>query len=130
MGHAQKLSGTKVLMSPPLFFWTKDVINKYAQIHVAPHHIQRVTQDAFQIVQGYPLKYYLLAQANFFLFEFIIPLLFGHFSRFSRLSDTQALHIILTFQNTAFLPLRVLVSLIKIPVLLSLRPEVFKEVQI
>lgn len=117
-------------MKRPSFFWTCAVLKKYAQIHVAPQHLNTVTKDALNLIQGYPLKYYFLSQLNFFLFEFIMPLLFGYFSRFSRLSHSQALHIILTFQNTAHLPLRLLISLVKVPVLLSLRPDVLKEAQI
>lgn len=114
-------------MKRPSFFWTHAVLKKYAHIHVAPDHLKTVTLDALELVQGHPFKYYCLSHLNFFLFEFVVPLFFGHISRFSHLSDGQALHIILSFQNTAFLPWRVLVSLIKIPVLLSLRPEVLKE---
>lgn len=116
-------------MKRPLFFWTKNVITRYAQIHVASAHLHSVTQDALSLVQGYPFNYYCLSQLNFFLFEFIMPLFFGYFSRFSHLSDPHALHIILKFQNTSYLPLRILGSLLKIPVLLSLRPDVLKEVQ-
>jgi len=116
-------------MTRPVFFWTKAVVKKYAQIHVAPSHFKSVTQNALSLVQGYPFKYYCLIQLNFFVFEFIMPIFFGYFSRFSGLPEHQALHIILKFQNTSYLPLRVLVSLLKIPVLLSLRPEVLKEVR-
>ncbi len=116
-------------MSRPLFFWTKKVIIRYAQIHVAPAHLSSVTHDAFTLVQGYPFKYYCLSQLNFFLFEFILPLFFGYFSRFSSLPEPQALHLILKFQNASFLPFRILVSLLKIPVLLSLHPDVLKEAE-
>lgn len=105
----------------------KNAITAYARLHVTPPHLTEVVNQALLRIQSFPLKYRFLCHVVSFIIEFFMPLSFGYLSRFSTLSQKDALTLILRLQNTSHLTGRILISLFKIPILLSLKKEYLSE---
>ncbi|MBI2608979.1 MAG: GMC family oxidoreductase [Deltaproteobacteria bacterium] len=108
-------------MKRPLFSWTHAVLKSYAELHAEPHDLKETLHKAQEHIQNLPFKYYFLSQFFFFFIEFLIPLFYGEFGRFSKLPRGKTLKIIQALQRTKFLFLRLFFFLCKSPVLLSLK---------
>ena len=108
-------------MKRPLFFWTHSVVLSYASLHVAPPDLKQVVSCSKERIRKFPFKYYVACQISLFLIEFIMPAWHGYFSRFSKLSQKNALMFLETFQNTKHLLGRLMISLCKIPIMISMK---------
>ncbi|HBQ21026.1 MAG: hypothetical protein A2Z91_09245 [Deltaproteobacteria bacterium GWA2_38_16] len=96
----------------------KKVLFSYARLHVQPPYLSTVIDQSLSRIRSFPIQYRLLTYFIFFITEF--------FYRFSTLSEKKALALILRLQQASHLPGRIFISLLKIPVLLSLKKEYLK----
>ena len=112
-------------MKRPLFRWTKNVIKAYGRLYIPQEHLEGCVSLILARIRNYPFKIYCASQISYFLLEFILPLFFGYWSRFSKLTPSSANSLLESMQNTRNLALRIILSLCKMPVLTSLncRPE-------
>ncbi len=126
-------------MKRPELIWNERSLRTYAnqlmggQIYPLRHASLSSPQDisaplestlanAHHIIYCYPLKYFILSHVAFFLMEFMVPIYFRRFSRFSNLSNEEAQYILNTLHHHPSLAIRLAFNLYKIPVLLSLKP--------
>src|SRR3989338_4402517 len=106
-------------MKFPLFFWTRRVVPAYAALHVRSDDFSRVVTRAFARIQNYPWRYYFLSQLCFFVTEFIVPICFGYLTLFSRLPKEKAMLLVQRLQNTQLRWGKLILLLLKAPVMLS-----------
>lgn len=115
-------------MKRPHFFWMKNFLGAYAQLHVNPQEIDTVVDQAYQSILGEPLKYYIISVVGFFFFEFIFPLFLFYFLPFSKLSENRRQKLVGAAQNHRFYPLRLVFLLCKTPLLCALQTRESYEV--
>jgi len=107
----------------PLLFGTRAFLKAYIHLHPGIRHQDDLMPRSDRMIRFLPFKYYVFSQLCFFIMEFIMPLCFGYFSRFSALSEEKALKICVTLQNSKYLLGRIVMLQCKAPVLLSLERE-------